>query len=85
MIAYDGAIPRFWMISNFDHPSQPPPRVGDNKLFLTTFKVRKPKCITGWTPAISASQKASLLDVIAFKPGQTDWPTPSLSSTVMLP
>lgn len=69
MIAYEGTIPRLWMISNFERPGQPPQPVGEDKLFLTTFKVRKPKCIvTGWTPAVSAEQHKSLLDLIAFKP-----------------
>ena len=69
MIAYDGAIPRFWMISNFERPGQSPQPVGDDKLLVTTFKVKKPKCIvTGWTPAVSADQRELLLDLIAFKP-----------------
>ncbi|MGV9796670.1 hypothetical protein ACWDTP_01275 [Mycobacterium sp. NPDC003449] len=69
MIAYERAIPRLWMISNFERPGQPPQPVGDDKLFLSTFRVRKPKCIvTGWTPAVSADQQKSLLDLIAFKP-----------------
>jgi hypothetical protein len=69
MIAYDGAVPRLWMISNFERPGQSPQPVGEDKLFTTTFKVKKPKCIiTGWTPPVSAEQRQSLLDLIAFKP-----------------
>jgi hypothetical protein len=72
MIAYDEkSIPRVWVISNFERPGQPRKWVGEDDLFLTSFRVRHPKIIvTGWAPAVLTDQEESLLDILAFMPDQ---------------